>query len=147
MKKDKFKMWKLALSTIHIDGKVTVEEKKWFNEKIQTLSKNKLLGFSADQIAELVEVIDTPPGNFISEFENINDPFEASFVLHILKIVSHVDGDLDESEDMLYENLAAAAMKKVKKENIVKINNVTVREDDSVFGGIIDFVNDFKAKF
>ncbi len=149
MIKDKFKMWKLALSTIHIDGKVTLEEEKWFEEKIATLTRNKLLGFSEEQISELLKVLHSPPENFEQEFELIEDPYEASFVIHILKMVSHVDGDLAESENELYKKLSKAAMKEVSPaavEKIKQVRHVKVSHDESLMNSVIGLVSDFCDK-
>ena len=56
MNENNFKLWRLALSAIHFDGKVSSEEKAWFAKKIKTLDNNRLLDFTDEQVSELQSI-------------------------------------------------------------------------------------------
>ncbi len=113
MDDNKFRLWKLALSTIHIDGKVTEEEIKWFKKTIKSLEENSVLKLSSDQIENLKDTLKTPVINFVEEFQLLNKPADSAFVLHILRIVSHVDSDFSTSEKAMYKTLEQACLKGV----------------------------------
>lgn len=112
-------MWKLGLSAIHFDGKVTEEEINWFYNKIKQLDKNKILDFSDDQIDELKLVLSHPVDNYLDEFQKIKKPSDASFILHILTMIANVDRDYSSEEKEIYEMLKKACLEGV---DILSIN-------------------------
>ncbi len=116
MNKEKFKLWKLALSTIHIDGKVTSEEESWFYETVDSLEKNKILNFSKEQIEELKQTLNSPVVKFEEEFRKLSSPADCAFLLHILRISSHLDNDFSEDERAMYDKLEKACLENVNIE-------------------------------
>ena len=120
MNESKFLMWKLGLSAIHFDGKVTEEETNWFNNKIRQLDKNKILGFSDDQINELKSVLSHPVDNYLDEFKKLTKPSDASFVLHILTMIANVDRDYSQEEKEKYEMLKQACLEGVDQSSLDK---------------------------
>jgi hypothetical protein len=138
MNEDKFLMWKLGLSAIHFDGKVTDEETNWFNNKIKQLDKNKILGFSDEQIEELKSVLKKPVDNFLDEFKKISKPADASFVLHILTMIANVDRDYSPEEREKYEVLKRACLEGVDQSAITQKVNPDKFEKETVFEKILD---------
>lgn len=134
---EKYKLWRLALSTIHIDGKVTAEEKRWFENSIKSLEQNSVLKFSEEQIAELKEILTTPVTNFLEEFNALEKPSDCAFVLHILRIVGHVDKDFGEDEKKMYKTLEQACLKGVDVASVdaetTKLENESYHEKN-VYG-------------
>lgn len=108
MNEDKFLMWKLALSVIHFDGKVTEEEKSWFEKKIVELDNNKLLNFTDEQVDILRKTLETPVENFVAEFENLKNPANASFLLHMIRTISHADGEFSPEEKEMFSKIETA---------------------------------------
>ncbi len=118
MNQDKFKLWKLALSAIHVDGKVTAEEEKWFQETVLNLEKNKILNFSPEQMNELKQIFYTPTENLLEEFKSLSKPADCSLLVHYLRIVSHLDSDFSEEEKSLYKKLEQACLENVNFESV-----------------------------
>lgn len=133
MNEEKYKLWRLALSTIHLDGKVTAEEKNWFDKSIKNLEQNKVLNFSDEQISELNDILLTPVDNFIEEFNNLSKPADCAFVLHLLRVVSYLDAEFSEDEKQMYKTLEQACLKGVDVQAIdaetTKMENESYHED------------------
>lgn len=113
MNNEKFKFCKLALSLIHVDGRVTPEERDWFEAKINDYSKNSVLNFSDEQIKELKKALFNPAKNYLSEFNSLATPAERVQILTILRVVAHLDDEYCNIEKNLYEELEASALKNV----------------------------------
>ena len=93
MNNEKFKFCKLALSLIHVDGRVTPEERDWFEAKINDYSKNSVLNFSDEQIKELKKALFNPAKNYLSEFNSLATPAESVQILTIQRFVAHLDDE------------------------------------------------------
>ncbi len=149
MTNDKFHLWRLGLSIIHLDGRVDPEEVAWFQEKIGYLKRNKILGFSAEQINELESVFTNPVENFYEEFENIKKPADASFLLHLIRTVGHIDGNYDETEENAYWKLESLIQAGIDKSSIMSEMNHRMRtervlnEERKSNRGILDNVIDY----
>jgi hypothetical protein len=115
---EKFKLWNLALSTIHIDGVVSSEEEEWFDKTITDLDISKRLDFSDEQIHELKKTFDTPSENFEDDFKKLLNPSDCSFLVHILRVVSHLDKNFSEKERALYKRLEQACLEGVDLDEI-----------------------------
>ena len=136
MNSEKFKLWKLALSAIHIDGKVTKEEEKWFHEKISVLAENKILNFTPEQIDQLQEVMHSPGLNFLEDFRSLSNPADCSFLVHLLRIISHLDKDFSEEEKSLYQDLEKACLEKVNLNEVeekIKVMEKESYHEDEVY--------------
>ena len=118
MDNEKFKLWRLALSTIHFDGNVSAEEKKWFAEKINTLKNNRILNFTEDQIAELQNILETPVENILKEFKDLKNPADCSMLLHLVRVISHIDNEVCQNEKALYEKLEKACLEGVNQQEL-----------------------------
>lgn len=138
MNNDKFLMWKLGLSAIHFDGKVTEEETNWFKNKIKQLDKNKILNFSDDQINELKSVLSHPVDNYLDEFRKITKPSDASFVLHILTMIANVDRDYSPEEREKYEILKEACLEGVDNSSINEQIDAEKFHKETLFEKILD---------
>ena len=121
MNDDKFQLWRLALSCIHIDGKVTEQERVWFDQKISDLKKNSILSFSSEQINELKQSLSKPLNDFEKEFDKISKPSDRAFLLHTLRVISHLDKDFSSEERALYTQLEQKVLKGVDVEAVEKI--------------------------
>lgn len=113
MNTEKFKLWNLSLSTIHVDGVVTPEEEEWFDKAILELDKSKRLDFSDEQIVELKKTFHTPSENFEEDFRQLVNPADCSFMVHILRVVSHLDKNFSEKERELYKRLEKVCLEGV----------------------------------
>ena len=129
MTNDKFQLWRLGLSIIHLDGRVDSEEITWFEEKLGVLKRNKLLGFSPEQITELESVLTKPVEDFFEEFKKIKKPADASFLLHLVRTVGHIDGDYDEHEENAYWKLENLIQEGIDKTAIVSDMNSRMRRE------------------
>ncbi|MGB0453714.1 MAG: hypothetical protein ACPGJV_08355 [Bacteriovoracaceae bacterium] len=118
MNNEKFKLWKLALSTIHVDGAVSPEEIHWFRKTLDRLTKNSLLNFPPDQIQELEASLTRPTRQFKEEFKKLTNPADCSQLVHIFRIVSHLDKDFSEDEKSLYKELEELCFESVNLEEI-----------------------------
>lgn len=135
MENQKFKLWKLALSTIHADGVVSKEELSWFNQQIELLKNNKVLAFTDEQVEELRAVLSTPMTSFIEEFEELKNPADCSQLLHIVRVVSHVDHEFGPAEQALYKKLEDACLKNVDQNEVnlqLKVVEKKFAKDDEV---------------
>ncbi|MBT3236200.1 MAG: hypothetical protein HN353_09650 [Bdellovibrionales bacterium] len=115
---EKFKLWRLALATIHVDGKVTAEEEEWFNTSISKLEINKILNFSTQQIEDLRESLHTLANKFIEEFRSIKKPSDRSILLHIIKIACYTDDEFSPEERELYRELEIACHENIDIEAV-----------------------------
>lgn len=129
MNKEKFKLWRLALSTIHIDGKVTSEEEEWFEKTVQQLSNNSVLDFSDEQMQELKNVLKRPVGDFIQEAKDLKNPADCSMLLHYLNMASQLDSHFSDEEKKHYHELQKACLEVVDVNDIK--NRVQQMENDS----------------
>ncbi|MCB9093741.1 MAG: hypothetical protein H6621_01625 [Halobacteriovoraceae bacterium] len=111
MNEQKFLLWKLALSIIHLDGKVAKEEEQWFLETIEALKKNKLLNFNTQQIEELKNVLYQRSENLINDFNLITTPGDCAFLVHTINYVSQLDSHYSPDEKAIYEELKSACLK------------------------------------
>lgn len=120
MNKEKFKLWRLALSTIHLDGKVTPEEEAWFDKTVNQLSANSVLDFSDEQVQELKNVLKKPVNSFIEEARNLKNPADCSMLLHYLNMASQLDSDYSDEEKKHYHELQKACLEGVEVNDIQK---------------------------
>lgn len=129
MNKEKFKLWRLALSTIHLDGKITSEEEQWFEKTVQQLSQNSVLNFSDNQIQKLKQVLKSPVENFIQEAKDLKSPADCAMLLHYLNMASHLDSNFSDEEKKKYHELQKACLEGVDVNEIK--NRVQKMENDS----------------
>ena len=105
MTEEKFKLWKLALGLIHLDGKVTREEQEWFDARIESIKRNKVLQFSDEQISELKSILLEPIENYLEDFRQLKKPADCALLVHFVRIVGHLDQDFSSKEKALLELL------------------------------------------
>jgi|GEM_PF-3455557 hypothetical protein len=145
MNEEKFKLWRLALSTIHLDGKVTPEEEAWFDKTVQQLGSNSVLDFSDAQVQELKKVLKSPVTNFIQEAKDLKKPADCSMLLHYLNMAAHLDSDFSEEEKKYYQELQKACLEGVDVADIQK--RVQKMENDSYHKDEVYRVNNSHSYF
>ena len=105
MREEKFKLWKLSLGLIHLDGKVTKEEQEWFDARIENMQRNKELQFSDEQISELKSILLEPIENYLEDFRQLKKPADCAQLVHFVRVVGHLDQDFSSKEKALLELL------------------------------------------
>ncbi len=94
----KFSMWRACISVVHLDGRLTSDEDNWVKQKIQSLP------LSAEQKAVLEQ--DLAVGlNFDEVIKNITEPKDKAFLLHLVRVISYIDGDFSSDEKQAYAKL------------------------------------------
>ena len=93
----KFNMWRACISTIWIDGEVSLEEKSWIEGKINNLK------FTDEQKQTLIS--DFKNKTSIKDIvANISDRKDRAFLLHQIRVISHLDNDYSVKEQELFSN-------------------------------------------
>jgi|SaaInlStandDraft_2_1057019.scaffolds.fasta_scaffold128081_2 tellurite resistance protein len=102
----KFNMWRACIAIIHLDGKITPEEKEWAEEKI------KLIPFNADQ--ENILIGDLQGGVELSSvILKVEDKKDKAFLVHMVRVIGFIDGDFSSSEKRACEKLEQAILKNI----------------------------------
>lgn len=139
----KFNMWRAALSTIHVDGKVSVEEWSWAKNKIESLP------LSEEQKAVLENDIKSPV-SMESIIPKIEKKSDLAFVLHLIRTIGHLDEVYSDAERETFKSLEQEVMsgldiEAIEKE-VVKMEEdsyklkLEVSNKDSIFATVIDWL-------
>lgn len=111
MKDSKFKLWRATFSLVHLDHKVTKEELNWIEGKLKTLS------LESDQHAQLVR--DFKEKKSIKElYQDIKIKADQAFLLHQVRVISHLDNDYSEEEKAYFDKLEKLIMKNINLDQI-----------------------------
>lgn len=94
----KFSMWRACISVVHLDGRLTTDEDHWVKQKIQSLPLS--------QEQKLILQDDLSNGiDFDNVIKDISEPKDKAFLLHLLRVIAHLDGDFSSDEKQAYEKL------------------------------------------
>lgn len=107
MNEDKYLMWRACISIVHLDGKVTEEERAWAEERIENLP------FLDEQRKQLLKDLNTPEENTVALFDDLKSPSDKAFVLHMIRTVGHQDGDFSEEEKATFKKIQDEIEKRV----------------------------------
>jgi hypothetical protein len=107
----KFAMWRACMAVIHLDGKVTAEEKAWAEGKINNIP------FSEDQknilISDLEGAIELS-----GVIANVTDKKDKAFLLHMVRTIGFLDGDFSASEKRAFQKLEGAILNNLDLKSI-----------------------------
>lgn len=94
----KISMWRACISVVHLDGRLSTDEDHWVKQKIQSLP------LSSEQKAILEG--DLANGlDFDKVIQNITEPKDKAFLLHLVRVISYLDGDFSSDEKQAYAKL------------------------------------------
>lgn len=118
MTESKFQMWRACMAVIWVDKKISQEELKWAQEKINTLP------FSQVQRATLEA--DLKNGvEFYDACQGITDKIDRAFLLHMIRVLGNLDKDYSIKEKEIYQALEAVVLKGLDlKEMTAKIEKM-----------------------
>ncbi|MBI2520774.1 MAG: TerB family tellurite resistance protein [Bdellovibrio sp.] len=91
-------MWRACMTIFHLDGKITPAEQKWAEEKINSLP------ISREEKDILRADFKSPPA-LKSLIPKITHPPDKAFLLHMVNVLGHLDGEFHESEKQLFSSL------------------------------------------
>lgn len=98
MTESKFSMWRACIAALWLDGKITEEEMKWAKEKI------RLLPFDNEQ-KTIIENDLTYGLDFAEACGRVSDKVDRAFLLHMLRVLGHLDKDFSAKEKEAYSAL------------------------------------------
>lgn len=143
MTESKFQMWRACIAAIWLDGKISKEELKWAKDKIQTLA------FSPEQ--KIIMENDLTHGlDFAEACGRIGDKVDRAFLLHMLRVLGHIDKDFSTKEKEAYNALEKIVLSKLDLKEIAaqieKMEFESYHEDvvyknynkDSMFENIVN---------
>lgn len=129
MTESKFNMWRACVSAVHLDNKVTTEERAWVEEKI------RILPFSKEQKEIIFEDLKNGK-SFEVSFKKITDKVDLAFLLNTLRVISYLDKDFSEIEKINFKNLEDIVLKGIDLkaiENEIKAMEIQSYHEDEVY--------------
>ena len=100
----KFNMWRACIAAVHLDNKVTNEERKWVEEKIQKLP---LTPSQRDILKDDLE----HGKKFEEAYQKITDKVDLAFLLNTLRVIGYLDKDFSAVENANFKKLEAIILK------------------------------------
>ena len=125
----KFAMWRACVATVHLDGVVSVEEEKWLENQLIAIP------FSDDQLKILINDFKKPV-DFDDIFDQITEKKDRAYVLHYLRVISHIDGVFDEAEKIKYAEIEQKILGKLNLKDIeadAKAREIASYHEDKVY--------------
>ena len=132
MTESKFNMWRACVSAVHLDNKVTSEERAWVEEKI------RLLPFSKEQKDIIAEDLKNGK-NFEISFKKITDKIDLAFLLNTLRVISYLDKDFSEMEKINFKKLEEVVLKGINLkaiENEINAMKIQSYHEDEVYKNV-----------
>lgn len=118
----KFAMWRACIATMHIDGEISARERDWMRDKIDSLP------LSTDQKMTLINDL-RGGANVDSLVPFITDNNDRAFLLHLMRVIGHLDGDFSEHEKAAFNRLQKLVLARL---NLDEISTQAQKfEDDS----------------
>lgn len=111
MDDSKFFAWRVCFQVIHLDNKVTKEERDWAFERL------KILPLTEAQRKILQEDLERP-ADIESLFNKITEKRDRSFVIDNFRILAHADGDFSDREKAMFKKLERAVLDGLDLEKI-----------------------------
>ncbi|PIP89864.1 MAG: hypothetical protein COW01_06355 [Bdellovibrionales bacterium CG12_big_fil_rev_8_21_14_0_65_38_15] len=94
----KFSMWRACISVVHLDGRLSTDEDHWVKQKIQSLPlSNEQKAILEGDLANGLD--------FDKVIQNITEPKDKAFLLHLVRVISYLDGDFSRDEKQAYAKL------------------------------------------
>ena len=141
----KFSMWRACISVVHLDGQLTTGEEHWVKDKIKSLP------LSDEQRATLEK--DLSHGlNFDEVIQDISEPKDKAFLLHLVRVISYLDGDFSSDEKAAYLKLEKAVLSRLdlaqferqaKEIEDASYENIPLNNKSSVFEAAIKNIISF----
>lgn len=94
MNDSKFNMWRACVATILIDGRINPEEDLWLKDHLENLP------FSEDQKKRIENDIEDGV-KFSDVVSKITDKKDRAFLVHQIRVISHLDHDFSDEEKQL----------------------------------------------
>jgi hypothetical protein len=111
MSESKFNMWRACVAASHFDGFVSLEERKWVEEKIHKLP------LSNDQRLLLITDLEVPH-NFEECVSKISDKVDLAFLLNTLRVIGHLDKSFSDLEKDKFKKLEDVILKNLDLQSI-----------------------------
>lgn len=111
MTESKFSMWRACIAALWLDGKISSEELKWAKEKIG------LLPFTNEQKI-IIENDLTHSFDFAEACGRVSDKVDRAFLLHMLRVLGHIDKDFSTKEKEAYSALEKVILSKIDLKEI-----------------------------
>ncbi|MEE2671349.1 MAG: DUF533 domain-containing protein [Bdellovibrionota bacterium] len=102
----KFNVWRACIGVIWSDGKVDPQERSWIEDRI-----NKLL-FTPEQKEILKSDLETNI-DFKAVVDKISRPADRAFLVHQIRVISHMDGHQSPEEQKLLKTWSDYVLNKV----------------------------------
>lgn len=107
----KFAMWRACIAVMHLDGEISSHERDWMRDKIDSLP------LSTDQKMTLIN--DLRGGASLDNLVPfITDENDRAFLLHLMRIVAHLDGKFSDKEKAAYSRLEKLVLARLNLDEI-----------------------------
>ncbi len=114
MDSSKFNLWRACFAFCHIDGHVSVEEKQWIDNKLNSLK------FTDDQRATLQSDLQSPP-QILALLPSITKPSDRAFLVDQMRVLGFLDKDFSEVERKKMELVRQEVLAKINIKMIAKL--------------------------
>lgn len=122
----KFAMWRACIAVMHLDGEISAHERDWMRDKIDNLP------LSLDQKMTLIN--DLRGGACLdSLIPFITDGNDRAFLLHLMRIISHLDGDFSDHEKEAFSRLEKLVLSRL---NLEKISEQAQKFEDESYENV-----------
>lgn len=119
---NKFAMWRACIAVMHLDGRICAAERDWMRDKLDTLP------LSNDQKMTLIN--DLRGGASLDNLVPfITEAKDRAFLLHLMRIIAHLDGDFSDVEKQAYAKLEKLVLSRLNLPELEK--QAQKFEDDS----------------
>ncbi len=143
---NKFAMWRACIAVMHLDGEVSPRERDWMRDKLDTLP------LSNDQKMTLINDL-RGGANLDNLVPFITEAKDRAFLLHLMRVIAHLDGDFSPKEKAAYERLEQLVLARLNLDEI-SIQAQKMEDDsyknvelsnrhslfEAVFRNIVDFL-------
>lgn len=108
----KFNVWRACIGIIWIDGIVQTEERDWIEDRIEKLR-------FTDEQREILKQDLANNINFEEVFSKITRPADRGFLVHQIRVISHMDSDFSPKERALLQKWNDFVMKRVDMDEVL----------------------------
>ena len=124
-----FYMWRACVAFMHLDKKISVEERKWIAEKVNHLN------LTTEQRRFLESDVEKD-SNFDEIYKKITEKKDLAFLVNTIRVVGYLDKDFSETERASFKRLEAIVMAGVDLKAISEEMKIFEREsyhEDEVY--------------
>ena len=104
-------MWRACMTVFHLDGKISAMEKQWAEDKINSLP-------ISNEEKDILRNDFKTPSSLKTLIPKITHPPDKAFLLHMINVLGHLDGEFHESERQVFLTLQKEIMGGLKMSNI-----------------------------